>query len=332
MDELISVIVPIYNVEKQLKRCINSIINQTYKNIQILLIDDGSKDSSGKICDNFSKYDTRIIVLHQDNTGVSAARNKGIELAEGRYICFIDSDDYIEKNYIEELHQLMKDEKIDLGICDLNYKYTNKEDCWSTVGKKTINLKNVSEEIFLELNEKYLLYGPYNKIFKSSIIKKQKIRFIKEMSYGEDLIFNLSYLQYVKIIKTTNQTRYNYIADIDNSLANKYRADRFKTGKIIFEELYKFFEINGMLSEKSKKYLYGRIFDDAYNNICECVKNQSCKESLKEIKKILFDQKIKESYAYIDNRKYSANLIKLIHHKKIVIIYIYIKMALKNIN
>lgn len=332
MDELISVIVPIYNVEKQLKRCINSIINQTYKNIQILLIDDGSKDSSGKICDNFSKYDTRIIVLHQDNTGVSAARNKGIELAEGRYICFIDSDDYIEKNYIEELHQLMKDEKIDLGICDLNYKYTNKEDCWSTVGKKTINLKNVSEEIFLELNEKYLLYGPYNKIFKSSIIKKQKIRFIKEMSYGEDLIFNLSYLQYVKIIKTTNQTRYNYIADIDNSLANKYRADRFKTGKIIFEELYKFFEINGMLSEKSKKYLYGRIFDDAYNNICECVKNQSCKESLKEIKKILFDQKIKESYAYIDNRKYSANLIKLMHHKKIIIIYIYIKMALKNIN
>ncbi len=332
MDELISVIVPIYNVEKQLKRCINSIINQTYKNIQILLIDDGSKDSSGKICDDFSKYDTRIVVLHQDNVGVSAARNKGIELAKGRYICFIDSDDYIEKNYIEELYQLMRDEKIDLGICDLNYKYTNKEDCWSTVGEKTINLKNVSEEIFLELNEKYLLYGPYNKIFKSSIIKKQKIKFIKEMSYGEDLIFNLSYLQYVKIIKTTNQTRYNYIADIDNSLANKYRADRFKTGKIIFEELYKFFEINGMLSEKSKKYLYGRIFDDAYNNICECVKNQSCKESLKEIKKILFDQKIKESYAYIDNRKYSANLIKLMHHKKIVIIYIYIKMALKNIN
>lgn len=332
MDELISVIVPIYNVEKQLKRCINSIINQTYKNIQILLIDDGSKDSSGKICDDFSKYDTRIVVLHQDNVGVSAARNKGIELAKGRYICFIDSDDYIEKNYIEELYQLMRDEKIDLGICDLNYKYTNKEDCWSTVGEKTINLKNVSEEIFWELNEKYLLYGPYNKIFKSSIIKKQKIKFIKEMSYGEDLIFNLSYLQYVKIIKTTNQTRYNYIADIDNSLANKYRADRFKTGKIIFEELYKFFEINGMLSEKSKKYLYGRIFDDAYNNICECVKNQSCKESLKEIKKILFDQKIKESYAYIDNRKYSANLIKLMHHKKIVIIYIYIKMALKNIN
>ena len=179
MDELISVIVPIYNVEKQLKRCINSIINQTYKNIQILLIDDGSKDSSGKICDDFSKYDTRIVVLHQDNVGVSAARNKGIELAKGRYICFIDSDDYIEKNYIEELYQLMRDEKIDLGICDLNYKYTNKEDCWSTVGEKTINLKNVSEEIFLELNEKYLLYGPYNKIFKSSIIKKQKNVFSK---------------------------------------------------------------------------------------------------------------------------------------------------------
>ena len=120
--------------------------------------------------------------------------------------------------------------------------------------------------------------------------------------------------------------------DIQTPTFEYFDVFRKEIGTIDSRELYKFFEINGMLSEKSKKYLYGRIFDDAYNNICECVKNQSCKESLKEIKKILFDQKIKESYAYIDNRKYSANLIKLMHHKKIVIIYIYIKMALKNIN
>ena len=103
LNELISIIVPVYNVEKYLKKCIDSILNQTYSNIEILLIDDGSTDNSGIICDNFKKRDSRIKVVHKKNSGVSSTRNYGLDLATGKYISFVDSDDFVECDFIENL-------------------------------------------------------------------------------------------------------------------------------------------------------------------------------------------------------------------------------------
>ena len=100
MEELISVIVPVYNVEKYLNRCVESIMNQTYKNLQIILIDDGSNDRSGKICDEYAEKDKRIEVIHKENAGVSAARNKGLDKAKGEWITFVDADDWIEKTFV----------------------------------------------------------------------------------------------------------------------------------------------------------------------------------------------------------------------------------------
>ena len=114
MEDLISVIVPIYNVESYLEQCIKSIINQTYKNIEIILIDDGSTDKSPKICDKYKQKDSRIIVVHKQNTGVSATRNIGLELSKGKWIAFVDSDDWIEKEYLEELLLNAKKEKADI--------------------------------------------------------------------------------------------------------------------------------------------------------------------------------------------------------------------------
>ena len=99
-EELISIIVPVYNVEEYLKECIDSIINQTYKRIEIILVDDGSTDKSGKICDDYAKIDKRIKVVHKENGGLSDARNVGISVSSGKYIAFVDSDDWVEKNYV----------------------------------------------------------------------------------------------------------------------------------------------------------------------------------------------------------------------------------------
>lgn len=118
--DLVSVIVPIYNVEKYLKRCINSIQNQSYKNIEIILVDDGSTDSSGQIADHYSEMDKRISVIHKDNGGLSDARNKGIDIAKGEYICFIDSDDYIHEKMIEVMYQILKKNACELAVCE-NY-------------------------------------------------------------------------------------------------------------------------------------------------------------------------------------------------------------------
>ena len=112
----VSIVIPVYNVEKYLARCIQSVINQTYENIEIILVDDGSMDSSGKLCDTYKMRDNRIKVIHQRNLGVSAARNVGLDLAEGDSITFIDADDYVAENYIETLVNLMKKEKAEISI------------------------------------------------------------------------------------------------------------------------------------------------------------------------------------------------------------------------
>ena len=126
MDEkLISVIVPVYNVERYLRQCIESITNQSYKNLQIILIDDGSKDNSGKICDEYAEKDKRVEVIHKENTGVSAARNTGLDNAKGEWITFVDADDWVEKNFCEILIKKATENESDCIACGYNKVYCN---------------------------------------------------------------------------------------------------------------------------------------------------------------------------------------------------------------
>lgn len=126
MKDLISVIVPIYNVEEYLDECIISIVNQTYKNLEIILVDDGSPDNCSKICDNWAIKDNRIKVIHKNNGGLSDARNTGLDIATGDYVSFIDSDDWISNNFIEKLLNISKYEKADIVACSINNVYSNK--------------------------------------------------------------------------------------------------------------------------------------------------------------------------------------------------------------
>ena len=116
MEEKISVIVPVYNVERYMDRCLNSIVSQTYRNLEILLIDDGSTDCGGEKCDQWKKKDDRIQVIHQKNSGLYAARNRGLDSATGKYIIFVDSDDYVANELIEELYYVLKEEKARNGV------------------------------------------------------------------------------------------------------------------------------------------------------------------------------------------------------------------------
>lgn len=117
MEDLISVIIPVYKVEKYLERCVKSIINQSYKNIEIILVDDGSPDQCGEICENYAKKDKRIKVLHKENGGLSDARNHGVDHSEGKYITFVDSDDYVSEHYVEYLYRLLIDNNADISCC-----------------------------------------------------------------------------------------------------------------------------------------------------------------------------------------------------------------------
>lgn len=171
MEELISVIVPIYNVEKYLNKCIESIINQSYSNLEIILVDDGSKDSSGIMCDSYILKDKRIKVIHKENGGLSDARNVGLDKAKGEYIVFIDSDDWIDEKMIEILYNIIKKNNSDISICDYFLAYneeiqTQKEDI------EIINLSNI--EALKTIYDKDLgvcMIVAWNKLYKRNLFK-----------------------------------------------------------------------------------------------------------------------------------------------------------------
>ena len=173
MSKLVSVIVPVYNVESYLKECVDSLINQTYKNIEILLIDDGSTDTSGVICDQYIKIDTRVQVKHKKNGGLSDARNTGIDMASGDYIMFVDSDDYVADNYVEIMLNAMVSQQVDIVICG----YFLTDECGNVVLKdcnKTKAVFSTEEALRLLLQDKVIKNYAWNKIYKKCYFDKER--------------------------------------------------------------------------------------------------------------------------------------------------------------
>ncbi|MCU5288783.1 glycosyltransferase family A protein, partial [Bacillus paranthracis] len=192
-DKMVSIIVPVYNAEKYVHKCIDSLLQQTYKNIEIILINDGSTDNSGKICDEYANESSKIRVIHQKNSGPSATRNVGIDVANGAYIQFVDSDDYVEPNMTEEMLKAMNN-KFQLVIC--GYKSLS-------LFNKDINIKEHKCHIsggydyssfMMEFG--YLFRDVYinplwNKLYNTALIKENHLRFKDNVYMGEDLLFNL---------------------------------------------------------------------------------------------------------------------------------------------
>lgn len=171
-EEIISVVVPVYNVEKYLPECIDSIISQTYSNIEIILIDDGSTDSSGNICDNYSKKDKRIKVIHKENTGLSDSRNLGINLSKGNLITFIDSDDIIDKNMLEVLYKNMKKEKADISI--IAYSILTKKGCKCPLLPHIYMKLNSKDAIDYSYRMKYFSVSAWGKLYKKHLFNNIK--------------------------------------------------------------------------------------------------------------------------------------------------------------
>lgn len=222
---MISIIVPIYNVDQYLDQCLRSIYNQSYSNWECILVDDGSSDRSGSICDDWHEVDKRFICIHQNNQGVSAARNTGLKSAKGDFIVFIDSDDYVSSNYILNLKQEIKCNDIDLVVGGFFKIYNDgrKESVLPT-SNSIIEMAGIYSDVFLQ--NIGLFYGPCIKMYRRKCIEKFSISFPEDLSLGEDIIFNFQYLSYCKKIKLTNTADYYYRIQ-DNGLCNKYRVDLF---------------------------------------------------------------------------------------------------------
>lgn len=213
--DLISIIVPIYNAESTIKRCVETILNQTYKNIEIILVNDGSTDSSKEICEGIK--DERIVLINKKNSGVSHTRNIGIKHAIGKYICFIDSDDYLDVNHIQRMYDCIT--KYDSDLIITNFYQITVDGISKNKNIKCYNSCHILE-CFYDVYTNSLLNPPWNKLYKrEKIIKK----FDETLSLGEDLKFNIDYILNIKKISVINEFTY-YYNFVDGNLHTKKQS------------------------------------------------------------------------------------------------------------
>lgn len=185
-EKLVSVIVPAYNIEKYISRCLDSIIVQTYKNLEIIVVDDGSKDKTVEILDNYEKKDSRVKIIHKENGGVSSARNKGLDIAKGDYIGFVDGDDSIEPNMYEILVKLLEEENADIAHCGYQMIFPNRVDYYYNTGRR--KTQTTQEGIKDLLSGKMIEPALYNKLYRRELFNS--IRLDEKIRINEDLEAN----------------------------------------------------------------------------------------------------------------------------------------------
>ncbi len=316
MNELISIIVPIYNVEIYLEKCLNSIINQTYKNIEILLINDGSSDNSLRICKKYQKKDKRIVLINKKNGGLSSARNAGIDKASGNYLLFIDSDDYIEIDMIEKLYNNIKSNNADISICNFFITKKNKD-------RKNKSCKNFTVRDEKKYNYLYNSYSlqtilSWNKLYKKCLFKN--IRYPEGLLHEDQYVID-EILNRAKIINyMTSEFLYHYVQR-EKSIMNTFNIKRFDVIKGLEKRIIFFENINRndlvirtkveklqslyFLLNYTKKY----NFNKSDKEIIELYKKDYIKLS-KDLKQVKMDLKSKIKLILILNFPKIYNLIK----------------------
>lgn len=236
---LVSIIVPVYNAEKFIHKCIDSIRTQTYENFELILVDDGSTDNSGIICDEYAQKESRIITIHKPNNGVSSARNKGLDTATGEFITFIDSDDCINPQFLEKLLYNIADLTICSVITNLNREYSLINHIYDLPSESHI-ISTLVNNIFLKT--------PWGKLFKREIIIKNNLRFDENIRYGEDTLFVLNYIKDIKNIACISNPLY-YYTEIE------YHSEAITKYNLELREIdYTIRSINTLVAEIERKY------------------------------------------------------------------------------
>ena len=274
----ISIIVPVYNVEKYLRKCVDSILNQTFKDFELILVDDGSIDTSGKICDEYNLKDNRIKVIHKENGGLSSARNAGLDIAQGEYIGFVDSDDWIELDMYEKLYKICKENDTDVGIVGINYGGASEK-------KKSKKIEIYSNKLILDdlvYNKgKEITWPAWNKLWLKKVIGESRF---KEGRIYEDGLFLYSLSSKIKKVAKIDYEAYNYRMDNES-------ITRSKISKKQVDFLYNTLDIYKFLPSPYKEEMFIRdLIRYTEYILLEMIKQKNInKDIIKEIKKFYND-------------------------------------------
>lgn len=311
--ELVTIIVPVYNVEKYIYECVNSLIKQTYKNIEIILIDDGSKDKSGAICDNYAASDARIKVIHKQNEGLGFARNTGLKVAQGKFVTFIDSDDKADADLVEKLvngiHEVNGDTCIGgfkrisaNGVIGFEERYD----------KAVFEGKNVYNNLFARMlgsapdKHDAIRMSVWNVMYSMDIIRRYNIEFPSERVFiSEDIIWDSEYYKYAKKAIVIDSTAYNYRIT-PGSLTQKYKPDMLEKICVLYNEM-----CNRLSGDKTKITRLQRQF---FVNLKACIKQENSSVSHKS--NVEIKTAIKEIVDSCVVHTVSGEYLQVIHQRK----------------
>lgn len=226
---LVSVIIPVYQAEKYIERCVKSVIDQTYRKIEIILIDDGSRDSSLRICYELAQRDERIKVLHQKNSGAAVARNKGLDCASGEFVLFLDSDDWIDKGMLSDMLDKFNIDDVDMSICGFFYVNHNGTQECGCISDTKVSQSEFMSRFFWQLYNSAILFNIGTKIYKRSIIEENNLRFCTDMVVYEDICFCLDYIKKTRDISMSDKSYYYYFQGNANSITHAYKEDFWRS-------------------------------------------------------------------------------------------------------
>lgn len=279
----VSIVVPVYNSEKYLHRCVNSIITQTFTDFELLLINDGSKDGSGVICDEYAVMDSRVRVFHKENGGVSSARNLGIENAHGEWVAFVDSDDWIEPRMLELMNEKTTMHEVELVYCDMNMVYKNKvERCHSA--EYDTNKEHLLQNYMSTIWTCLVLF-----LTKRSVFDRYMLKSPTNISYCEDFWLSIRLMYYAKKVSKVPIPLYNYDRTNECSAIHCLNKKTEKEEQMVYLDTIAFFEQEGVMEHykkqmgwrilKSKQELvldvnrhdeFLKIYPESHNHIWDC--------------------------------------------------------------
>ncbi|MDM5285513.1 glycosyltransferase family 2 protein [Peribacillus frigoritolerans] len=330
MDIKVSIIVPVYNCERYLPNCIESILKQSYTNIELVLVDDGSQDASRVVCEKYEISDSRIKAIYQQNSGASTARNVGMSLSTGKYLMFVDADDFIESRMVENLVEIAEKEDADIVISGITVD-TFSDDKEELVSSKEnicfprtiVGNKNIPFSI-LDLIESEKINGPCAKLFKMDILKKENIKMPPHLSLQEDLYFNLKFLEHVNILCVTNKSYYHYTKGLKESLTTSYFSNKYEMTNEVHDLLLEYYTMRcqDVNTLKRIKFIYIKNTIAAFMNFFHAKCELSKLEKMNQIKRIIKSPKFNSMLAEADRKGIKYRILKsILKTKSSILIY-----------
>ena len=333
----VSIIIPIYNVEKFLDKCVQSAINQTLRDIEIILVDDESPDSCPQMCDEYAKTDSRIKVVHKKNGGLGFARNSGLEVATGEYVTFLDSDDFVDLYTYEHLYNIAKAEHLDAvyykfkrfvnedevketEVCNEITKYENEN-------VKELMLDIIASEPTAKVDHK-IHCSSCTAMYRFEIIKKNNVRFHSERELiSEDLIFNLDFLKHTYKVAFYNGTHYHYRVN-PTSLTSTIRTDRIEKNFILYEYIDKHIEFWELKKSKGQERNARFFIGNSRSSIKHFLKSESenKREWLKKNLSLPIWEVLYHSYKWKELPQYSKVFFYLCYKRYISLLFILCKL------